>query len=206
ANLGNRWALALVKMDKHVSTADIAGREGGTVEEVQGRNVTLSRRNSYIANVAPDAFGVMSPATRPTLVRWLKSVAANKQPVVSEFLQAAIEPADARPPFLLALDLTDALDPQVVKFGLKTSAVMAGKADRIDAVTRLISNMKGVKMGVRVTDTIRGELRLEFGERVGTFAELIKPLVLEILDHFGMALEGLGDWEGAADGNSFVMK
>src|SRR5262245_64910969 len=110
ANLGNRWALALVKMDKHVSTADIAGREGGTVEEVQGRNVTLSRRNSYIANVAPDAFGVMSPATRPTLVRWLKSVAANKQPVVSEFLQAAIEPADARPPFLLALDLTDALD------------------------------------------------------------------------------------------------
>jgi hypothetical protein len=200
------WKLGLGTLKQPITIAQCAKSEGGVPEQVAGHNVALSRRDAYFVEVTPNTLGVWQPANRQALGRWLRFADRNKDVAISPYLRDAAAAAGNQAQIVLGLDLADVFDPEGVRYRLKGSSTLAGKPVNLEAFTRIVSSLKGLKFAVRIEYGINGELRIDFGEPVAPLGDYAKPLVLEALENIGAAIEELNDWDARLERNAIVMQ
>jgi hypothetical protein len=188
------WSLALVKMEGKISIDDIATLEESPAEKLGNYSMVASPRNCYFVELAPNLLAVRTPADRQQLKRWLMFQKNNASPALSPYLQQAVK-ADDSALMVLAIDLTDNLDPSAIRRGLNRSEVMKShkKAD-YDAAGKSIASIQGMTLTVRAGSPLEGELVVSFGQEIKPFRFFAKSLWFEILKKTGLFISDFEEW------------
>jgi hypothetical protein len=204
---GGRWEVGAARMKTRLTMDQIAEREKGAVDTVAGAAAVLSARNAYFVELRAGILGMMYPADRQELGRWLREV--RNTPLGSvhlpPFLKAAVTGADRQTQFVLALDLTDAVNPDDLRKQIGGVPAAVGKVANLDALVKLLAGVHGAKLTLTVTDAVHGEVRFEFAESPAALVPVARPLLAEFLSRRGAALEGLDAWTASAAGNALVL-
>jgi hypothetical protein len=207
STLNNAVEFRLAKNNEPIPMAQLARNEGTPIETVGGKKALLSRRNAYFVQLEPDVLGVMGPPNRQELGRWVRFANEHTSgPVsLSAYLKDAVGKA-INEQVIVAIDLGDVLDPDGVRRRLANAKCLAGKKVDQEALARIITGLKGLRLYVRVVDAINGELQVDFSESVEPLAPVAKPLILEALAGAGAYLEDFNDWYARAEGNTVTLQ
>jgi len=189
------WEVGAMGLREHATWERIAEHENGVVDTVAGQPAVLSSRNAYFVRLASRILGIQRPANRQDLAHWLRFVSGNRKSLLSDFLADAVARLPADEQFLLALDLEDVISPTAIRARLATSKVLADKKVDIDALTKLIGGLKGLRASVRVADDIRGQLTLQFSGNAEPLKDLAVPLVAAALANRGASIPDILDWK-----------
>ncbi len=189
SNFENIWDVALIETTGDVSLPYLARKEGGYLDTVEGLQVAYSLRNAFIVSYKPTLLGVYFPANKQDLARWLRSIQARNWPQVSEYLKSAVTLAHGDDVVVVAIDLGDLLTSRQVRDLLHHCESLAGKKLDMDALTKVITSVKGVTLTLQATDRLQGKVRVEFGESTAPIREVAKALMFEVLENNGLWLD-----------------
>src|SRR5262249_18077701 len=158
----------------------LAQLENGSLDRVAGQEVVLSPRDAYFVEIAPRTLGLMQPANRQELARWLRfAKQASPQVTLSPYLVTAAAETDAQRQIVLALAFTDVVGPEGARQRLGDAKSLEGRKVNLDQLVRIFAGLKGMVLAVRVGQAIEGELRVDFTDRVEPLLPVAKPLLLE---------------------------
>jgi hypothetical protein len=96
---------------------------------------------------------------------------------------------------MMAIDLTDALSRDRVRQALEKSTVLRDKSIDLDSTTDVVTSIRGMALGVRVTNRTYGKLKVDFDRDIGKLADVAKPLLLEVLRKAGAEIDEFADWK-----------
>jgi hypothetical protein len=194
-NLSTRmWEINLARWAKFLTVVDLRQLKG--VEEViAGMPTLLTPRNAYLFILKNRIAGLQYPADRQKLAHWFRWAAQNSKLVMSQYLQEAAAAMDNANQIVVGVDLADKVNPQQVRRGLEQSKCLAGKKVDLDSLARLLAEVRGMHLRVRVTDKIDGEFRIDFGQEVKSYEATLAPLLVEALLETDDDLEGLARWD-----------
>jgi hypothetical protein len=205
STLHDDWKIGIAQLSKDLNLAEIAGAEQGSVDKVAGQSVVLSPRNAYFVPFGPKVAGMMRPANRQELSRWLQFAKQSKDVSLSPYLKSAVAAASAKNQVVMAMDTEDLLDEGGVAFRLKNLRCLAGQPVDFKQLATLLSGLKGATLTIQVSDSMNGELRIDFSSLAEPLSKFAKPLVLEVLDHLGAHIADLENWDAQALGTQIIM-
>jgi hypothetical protein len=197
--------VGLVKMRSIPTVKEMARREGGTIDDVNDTFVVRSPRDVYFTYLTDTELAAIYPANRQALARWLKTAKANKAPELSPYLMKAVAVAETTP-VVIALDLTDSLDPALIKLGLSISPTMVKhKTANMDFLSKFIARVKGLTFTAQITDKITGSIRLDFSDDTNRYKAYLRDLFIEFIEEQGIALSSLDKWEASFTETSMTL-
>jgi hypothetical protein len=187
---------AIARMGTDLTIPVIARLVGGTSDEIAGRQVVSTPRGGHIIKLGPSEFAIVRPSDRQSVDRWLRIVMDRKQPALSPYLtEAAQYPDRVGTELIMALDLTDAVGRSQVRTALNGSKVLNEQAVDLDQAAAVLASVRGITLGVRVTDHVTGSLKVDFGQSAAIIAPVAKPLILEVLAEAGVAVDEFEAWK-----------
>jgi hypothetical protein len=199
------WESVLLESPKPVSDEQLARAVSGATDKVSGQTIMLGRNNSYYTVLTPKIVGNLRPANRQEMARWVRFAKQNNKPVISKYLESAAASLNPKSQLVLALDLTDVIDPDGIRERLKKTKTLSGSRVNQDALVNELTNLKGIAFTLHVGTAVEGELRIDFGLPAKVFAPVAKALVIEALEKMGAAIDDLDGWEAKAQGNSVIL-
>jgi hypothetical protein len=204
------WEVEVIELQaaarKDGMMARLAEREGSTVETIAGQQAVWSPRNAFFVDLGPGLYGVMAPANRQELGRWVRSIKRNPSVTILPYLEKAFAKPLEGAQIVLAVDALDMVDPTVAQRYLSQSkAVGDRKGAELDKLVRALTSLQGIKFTVKVGDGISGELRLDFESSVEAYAGQLMPLILELLAEWGAMIDGIENWKLQAAGTSATL-
>ena len=158
------WDAALIETVSDVSLPYMSKMEGGYLDTLEGQQVAFSPRNAFFVSFKPTILGVSFPANRQDLGRWLRKIQSHEDPQVSEYLQKAVQLAHGKDHVVVAFDLGDLFTSRQIRDRLHGAESLAGKDVDLDALTKVLTSMKGVTLTVNATDRLNGKIQVDFGE------------------------------------------
>jgi hypothetical protein len=195
ADFDNLWDTALIETINEASLPYLAKREGGYLDKVEGQQVAYSPRNAFFVSLKPTILSVSFPANKQDLGRWLRSLQRREDPQISEYLQNAVSLAHGKNHIVAAIDLGDLLTSRQVRDQLHSASSLAGKDVDLDALTRLLTSIKGVTFTVEAADRLNGKMQVDFAESPASMKHVARELIFEVLDNQGMMLdEEIRNW------------
>ena len=207
AQLGARqrdWTVAVLPIPDDYAMATLAEKEQSEVQQIaEHQAVFAPRLGGYFVELegtAPKVLGVIAPAGRQQVSRWIGESRAGP----GEYLRTAAEDADAQ--IIIAIDMQDMLEPALVRYRLSGSAVLQGQPQATTSLTISFQTLRGVQLKVHVAETATAEISLEFGRSLGDESKFIKPLLIELMGDAGVALDELDDAAVTVRGRTVAMK
>lgn len=201
------WEMAILEMKESPSMKDIANKEGGSVEEILGKESVRTSRDAYVVHLSREVFAVISPADRQKVTRWLREALKRSEPAISPFLQKRVGAADSSgTEIVIAVDLSDAVQSSSVSENLKNRESLAGQTVDLDVLTDTICGIKGAAIGVRIGEKAFGQVVVDFEKDVAIMSPFAKPLLLEALAQRGAMIEDFAEWEEKVSGNTVSLK
>lgn len=201
---GGRWEVGVARLRVRLTMAQIAEREKGALDTIAGAPAVLSARNAYFVELRPWIVGMMFPADRQELGQWVRATRSATGAIrLPDFLRDAVTAVDRDTQFVLAMDLTDSVNPDELR--KKIAAVPSiGNIANVDALVKMLAGVQGVKMTLKVDDAIHGDIRFQFAESPAMLTPFAKPMLAEFLARRGAALVGLDDWKVETNGNWLI--
>lgn len=193
SDMSRVYQVGLIQGRNVPTVGDVARREGGTVDDVNGQIVVLSPRDAYFTNLPGQVLAAVHPANRQALARWLRAIKSGGGTGLSPYLaRAAAEDATV----VVAVDLTDSVDPKALRLGLPASpAVVKQKGVDVGLVSAILASVRGLTFTATVTDRIVGTVRIDFGLEIERVKRITRELFLELLDGHGVTIPGMNAWE-----------
>ena len=106
-----------------------------------------------------------------------------------------------------AFDLGDLFTSRQVRDRLQRAESLAGKEVDLNALTKLITSLKGVTFTVQATDRLSGMMRVDFGESPTQFKSIAKALMFEALETNGMMLDDeIKNWAVAVEAKAVTLR
>lgn len=205
-NLTRDHQIGLVRVSTLPSTKGLAEREGGTTDSIADHGVVLSPRNTYLTTVAGPAIGVVYPADRQAMARWLKYAKGPKgHDEISPYLKKAADAAGDNV-LTIAVDLSDSVDATIMKMGLSVSPIIINqKVADLDRLSRFIATVKGLTFSAKVGESITGSVTLDFGADIMIHKKTTRDLFLELLEDQGVAIPGMETWKAEYGATSMTL-
>ncbi len=154
----------------------------------------------YIAEVKPSVVGLISPGNRQALSGWLRTIAAGAEPRYSSYLKTMT--TKYQPHILYAIDLTDFFEPAFVASRVSHSTALAGKEAEAKALTAALLKLRGMRLAVDIDARINGAIAFDFSGPIGSEAQYLKPLLIEVLDDAGARIDEVEQATVKTDGES----
>ncbi|MFT3881227.1 MAG: hypothetical protein QM703_16380 [Gemmatales bacterium] len=196
--LKSRRDIALIQGGPFPPFNELAKIEKGIEETLAGLPAILSPKNCYILSFGPKQLAIVSPAHRQETARWARFAQASDAPVLSSYLQQAHAAMNDGYHIVVAIDMQNAVDPQSVRRYLSQSPLLKDRKVDIEALAKVLTSSRGIRIGVRFDQGIKATLAADFGESIKPFASVLPALVLA-----GYADMG-GDLEEFAVNNAVV--
>ena len=185
----NIWDVALFDTISPVTMPYLAKMEGGYLDKVEDFEIAYSPRKAFFVSLKPTIVGVSFPANRQDLKRWLRWVQKRNEPEVSGYLQTAVTTAHGKDQIVAAFDLEDLLTSRQVRDRLHTVESLAGKDADLDALTKVLTSIKGVTFTAEASDRLTGKMRIDFAESPSPLKEYAKAVIFEVLENRGLMLD-----------------
>ena len=198
------WELALVDFADEHSVAAIARATQGTLDQVANLPAVVLSDDSYCVQLAPKRLGVMAPANRQTVARWLRDTGTSRTPGLSPYLKGTLT-ASQTSQIVVAFDLEDAVPPELIRAKLAGSATLAGKNIDLDAATKALASLRGLVLEVAVTEGSFGRLMVHFDDDASILAPFAKPMILEVLGNLGAMIDDIAEWKVVTESTKFTL-
>jgi hypothetical protein len=200
-----RLEVASMEVSTDPTIDEIAARIGGPMDELSGLPVVWPRDNLCIVKFSPSQFGVISPASRQEAARWTADVQRRSAVGLSPYLQqAARYAASAGPEIIMAIDLAHVLRQEAIRSAVEQSDLFQSRDG--NQVAAILGSLRGITLGVRVTDRIYGKLLVDFGQDASILEPVAKQLILRVLTSTGAMIDEVNDWKGSAAGNRIALE
>jgi hypothetical protein len=197
------WELAVADFGQERTMAEVARATKGTIDPLSEQPSVALQRDAYVVQLEAKRLAVMSPANRQSIARWLRDVVAKHASQLSPYLSGTLV-ASSDSQIVMALDLQDALAPDLVRAQVASSNALAGKKVDLDAAAKAISSVRGVVLEVAVTDGAFGRLMVHFDEDASVLIPVAKPLLMEVLGNQGATIDDIESWEVTTEPKRFV--
>lgn len=203
---GRQWEMAVMELSEPMGMSAIARSEGGYTDELRGTEVAWTPSDAYFVSVADSVLGVVFPADRQFVSRWIAFAKQNLRPMISSYLREATNTTSDKVQILLAMDLTDVVEPHELNEKVEQSELFRKiKMDSRTAIP-LLTSMRGASLRIMIGDQAQGQLRIDFAEDITALDRIAGDLVLTVLDEIGVTIPGLEDWETKVVGTSIRMQ
>jgi hypothetical protein len=206
SNFEDIWDVGMVETTSDFSLPYLSKTEGGYLDTVEGFQVAYSPRNAFFVSFEPTIFGVSFPANRQDLARWLRAVKRRNEPLVSDYLREAVKLAHGRDHIVVAFDLEDLFTSRLIRDRLHQAESLAGKQLDLDALTRVLTSVKGVTLTVEAAGRLNGKLRIDFAESPTPLKGVAKALIFEVLENQGMMLPEIREWALIPEAKALVLQ
>ncbi len=195
AQVSPRWQAAVMRLSINPSKELIARNIGGEPSELAGLDVISTAKGGMIVRFEPNIFGLRHPGDRQVMSRWIRETKSSDGGL-SPYLQAAANVPDrVGTEIIMALDLTDAVNPERLEQRMSESAVLQDSSIDHKAAVEALSSLRGLTLGARVTKRVHGVLKIDFDRDVSVLADVAKPLLLETLSEAGATIDEFADWD-----------
>jgi hypothetical protein len=195
------WEIAMASLSNEPSLPRIAARWGGEIDRVENRSCISLPNDSYIVQFGPNLIGAYRPGNRQNVSRWLRSTDTSGDRL-SPYLQEALSYAErAGTPIILALDLQGAVSEDLIKQRLTESESLKGRNVDLDQLAKLLASVKGITLGVTISDKMYGAIKVDFEQDVSMLGDLAKPMLLEALANRSAMIDEFETWTAKVEGN-----
>nr|HMP16854.1 hypothetical protein [Gemmatales bacterium] len=164
---------------------ELMKQEKGIEETIANVRGLQTGKNAYLFSFSEKELAVCSPANRQEAARWLRFAQSNKQAVLSPYLVQASEAMKDGYHVVIALDLSDAMDQHLVRRFLQHTPILKSKQVDMDALVRVLTGSRGIRVGIRFDKTIQASLAADFSEEVQGFSSVLPSLVISSLNNLG---------------------
>ncbi|MFO0868417.1 MAG: hypothetical protein U0935_05665 [Pirellulales bacterium] len=202
------WELSLFRMNRELQAADIAKYTGGVVDKLVSTPVVATRTDAYVVPFDDSVVGMMMPADRQKVGRWIRDYADGKKPGLSPYLTEAYGFAkDDGTPVIMALDLSDIVSYDHVRKALADSEIGKDESEeQLDAIAKVIASVRGVMFGVTLKDRMFGKIRVDFGEDAAPLAKHGKAILLRAMARHGATIDEMEDWTAKVSGRQLTLE
>ncbi|MCS7465102.1 hypothetical protein NZK35_00260 [Stieleria sp. ICT_E10.1] len=202
------WEMALVRLQGKRSVSTVAQRFGGAMDNLEGRTAAKLPNDRYIIQLSDDLLGTYTPANRQDVSRWLrKTDTTTSDAEYSPYLAQAFKYAtEVGTPVIMAMDVADTLSAELVKSRLEAFEPLKESGVDLGELTKLITGVKGITLGVTVTDKTVGAVRVDFSADAGLLANIGKPLLIQVLQRQGAMIDDFHDWTPSVSGNTLMLR
>ncbi len=200
------WEMGLLRTREKWPIQTIAVNNGGTVDEVASLPAVRLREDAFVLEFGPQSYGVVWPADRQAAGRWARTKPADGERQLSPYLQTALAyGTEIGTEIVMAVDLTDVSDATNIRERLNSLQSLKQADYDAQQLSRFLAGIRGVTLGIRFTDQITGKIRVDFAESADPLKPFAKPMLLEVLDQFGMRIDELDDWKLELSGNTVYL-
>ncbi|MCA9269091.1 MAG: hypothetical protein KDA41_11500, partial [Planctomycetales bacterium] len=193
-SLRPKWQVAMMEVAYEPSMAKAAARLNGTVDVFDRREAAVLPGNICVVKFGVKMVGLMAPAVRQEVARWLRQIDANETGKLSPYLDASIKFAEGGAPLIMAMDLNQAVSAAQVRAALNEMQCLEGSDVDRDQLAAALASVQGVSLGVTIGDRRFGKIKVDFAEDVSMTKEFAKPLLLEVLANRGMMINEFDAW------------
>ena len=200
------WELAAMELNEPMTMRSIARSEGGYVDEINGVPSAWTPSDAYFVELGEKQLGVMFPAERQFVSRWVDFTQQNSAIEISDYLQKATKLASKKIPILFAIDLKDVVRPHEIEITLQDSPVIKESKISVADVSKVLVSLQGAVLRIAVGKDVQGQLRIDFAEPVAPIKSIAKELVINALDSLGAHVEELADWKLELEDKAITMR
>lgn len=195
------WTVALLPMREGIDLKTIAWHEDSPIQDLAGYPSVRSRRGSYLLQIDENVLGVRTPGVRQQTARWLRMLGDGGPPPPEYLSQAAA----AAPHILLAMDMSDALDPALMSQRLNELPELRDQHARHDELLKQIVALRGIRFTAEIDEAINARVALDFAEPPSKDdAPHLRKLFLTVLSDLQTELDELADAEMTIEDRSLV--
>ena len=195
------WEVAVADVNYPISIPQIAARRGGTIDSVAGLSAAVVNDDSYVVSFGKASVGAMRPANRQSVAKWIRETNTTRGNSLSKYLKEAVAYADKLgTPIVYAMDLHDVVSPEELKKRLSKFESISGKKIDVDEVSKVLSSIRGITLGLTVKDHVSGAMIIDFNEDAGPLKGIAKPILLEALSNHGSMIAEFNDWKEVVKG------
>ncbi len=185
------WEAAIMTMTEPLSMRSIARAEGGYVDQINGKEAVWSPSDAYLIGVGEKTLGIISPAQRQAVSRWIGNLKSSRVRRLPAYLDMAIARVTPTNQIVMAIDLKDAASPHRVADTLESSEAITKANLNVEKVVSLIGSLVGASVEIAIDSQATAKIRIDFGQPVNMPDATAKQLVLEAAKHLGLDLPGL---------------
>ncbi len=205
-SLRSTWQLGLYAMSEDPVLSEVARRHKGRLETISGRPCVWLPPDAHLVDLGSRIVGLIEPANRQFVARWLKEVQHRNAPQLSPYLtEASSYPDNVGTEIIMALDLEQTVSENQALERLDAAKTLLGvNVDRKELAS-LLSSIRGVTLGVRSGEKLSAKLRVDFGRDAAIMAPFAKPFLLERLAAFGAMINDFEHWNAEVRGSTVYL-
>jgi hypothetical protein len=190
------WTIAMAQLGKKITIQDVAQAESEPVEQFVGHAIVPTPRNAYFVELGADILAAYSPASRQMLKAWL-AYEKNKQFVTLPAYMLSALSGDDSALMVMAIDLTDSVDPMAIHRGVNASQVLSNlsRPPDYDAVAKTIAKVQSLILTITPGEPLNGELTVNFNTDTKPIRNFAKPLLIETMQKVGLYVQDFDDWK-----------
>ncbi|MCU0982974.1 MAG: hypothetical protein MUF25_27750, partial [Pirellulaceae bacterium] len=207
ASMQTVWQAGVAELQFEPSMPKAAALHGGSVDEISGRSVAALPPDMYVVQFGKQLAGFMRPANRQDAGRWIDEVYSDSSRMpLSPYLVEGVGFADKLgTPIIVAVDLKHVFPVAFIRSRLDSFPILQGQNVDLDQLSTALASVKGLTLGITVTDRVYGKVKLDFEQAVPLTAELAKPLLLGALANHGAMIEEFKEWQAEVKGTEITL-
>jgi hypothetical protein len=196
------WSAGILPVPPQFSLESVARRESAHVEEVGGHRAVRGQRDAYFVDLGERVLGIMSPAYRPDVARWVRGAGKETRGGISEYLaEAAATPSQ----ILLAVDLQDTFESVAAHQFLNAQPILKTAEVPVVDVIDLMKTLRGVRVSAVVNDMTEARISLDFSKPVTLPADVLKALTVASISDHGLHIPELERATPVIAGKTFAL-
>lgn len=195
ADFGRLWELGVMQLTEPVTMRSIARSEGGYVDTIAGQQAAWTPSDAYFVEFSQNELGVLFPAERQFVSRWVEHAKQNSEVQLSDYLKSAAALTTDQIPIILAIDLHDVVQPHHARERIEDSEILKKAKLDPDQVTKILASLQGATLRIAVGKDAQAQLRIDFAKDVSPLQSVAKDLVLSVLNDFGANVDDLQSWK-----------
>jgi hypothetical protein len=201
------WHAGVAELQFEPSLPQAAAMHGGSVDEINGRNVIALPPNTYVVQFRKQLAGFLTPANRQDTGRWIDAVYSDSSRVpLSPYLAEAVGFADKfGTPVIVAVDLKHVLSAAFIRSRLEAFGSLKGQNIDLDQLSTALASLRGMMLGITVSDQVYGKVIVHFEQDVAVIKDLAKPLLLAALANHGAMIQEFVQWEASVNGKEITL-
>ena len=205
-NFQREWELAVMELADPMSMRSIARSEGGYVDTVNGAQVAWTPSDAYFVSLADRELGVMFPADRQFVSRWIGYATKNTRVMLSEYLRQATRLANEQIQILMAIDLTDVVQPHELAQKAEDSPLLGKTKLPTEQIVSMLGSLRGATLRIAIGNDAQAQLRIDFDKDVTPLKAVAKDLIVQVLGDLGAHTDDLESWKLEMKGKAILMQ
>ena len=202
------YETAVVELDMRASLDTVAKVHGGTRDKLDDFDALVLPQDTYVIQFDPKTIGVMRPANRQAVLRWLRSMDLAAGPQLSVYIMQAAGYADTTgSEIIIAVDLDGAFSwERGAKYVDRKKELLEKYGVEVKNAADLMATLKGLRVGIRLTEKPIGEVIADFGDEVKLPNECARQLMLDVFADAGILIPELEQWTCEVQGTTVALK